>query len=135
MLFRSVGTSAFAKPDFVGLDEDDEEVDEQAKAIEDEILVRRLVKSGLGTWVEKLLGWSLFEVEETEEAEDDEQEDTETEESFEKHKEEERQHWREMLEKEAANQGVSIPPPPKTGDEGGWGDAAWLLSVASKVLL
>lgn len=133
--FDAVGPAQFAKPDFVGLGEEDEAEDEEAKAIEDEILVRRLAKTGLGTWVEKLLGWSLFEVEESGETEDEEQEDTETEESFERHKQEERQHWRETLEKEAADQGVSIPPPPKSGDEGGWGDAAWLLSVATKVLL
>lgn len=132
--FDAVGPAQFAKPDFVGLGVEEEE-DEEAKAIEDEILVRRLVKTGLGTWVEKLLGWSLFEVEESGETEDEEQEDTEAEETFERHKEEERQRWHEMLEKEAADQGVSIPPPPKSGDEGGWGDAAWLLSVATKVLL
>ena len=132
--FDAAGPVSFSKPDFVGLGEEEEDEDEEAKAIEDEILVRRLVKTGLGTWVEKLLGWGLFEVEETEET-DDETENTETEESFERHKEEEREHWREMLEKEAADQGVSIPPPPRSGDEGGWGDAAWLLSVATKVLL
>lgn len=133
--FDAVGTTSFVKPDFVGLGEEDEEEDEEAKAIEDEILVRRLVKTGLGTWVEKLLGWNLFEVQEDGETEDEEDTSTETEETFERHKEEERQHWREMLEKEAADQGVTIPPAPKSGDEGGWGDAAWLLSVATKVLL
>jgi hypothetical protein len=50
-------------------------------------------------------------------------------------KERERQQWREMLEKEAKEQGVVLPPPPEGSEEGGWGDAAWLLSVATKVLL
>jgi len=143
----------FAKPDFVDVDE--EEADAETQALADELLVRRLAKTGtlgLGTWVERLMGWSLFAVDEDgEETDADGDGDTEGEESTtdtegegqeregsdgrKSRKEKERQHWREMLEREAVEQGVVLPLPPKGGEEGGWGDAAWLLSVATKVLL
>ncbi|OTA53479.1 hypothetical protein K449DRAFT_390326 [Hypoxylon sp. EC38] len=115
-------------PDFVSLDEKLEafEVDTSKS---DEAAVRKLVKrknGGMGSWV-----WSLFSVEENDEDSDNtdgETSDGETEGSH--------------LPRSASTvefEGVSnIPeeqiPPPKP-DEGGWQDAAWLLTVASKVLL
>ncbi|KFY21341.1 hypothetical protein V493_07496 [Pseudogymnoascus sp. VKM F-4281 (FW-2241)] len=141
--YFQLGGINMAKPDFVDVDEDPEA--EPAQALHDEMLMRRLAKTGtlgLGTWVERLMGWSLFAVEEDGEETDGEWEERETEttdtdgEGYGKsRKEQERQRWREMLEKEAKEQGVVLPPPPEGSEEGGWGDAAWLLSVATKVLL
>ncbi|OBT57473.1 hypothetical protein VE04_02251 [Pseudogymnoascus sp. 24MN13] len=141
--YFQLGGIDMAKPDFVDIDEDADA--EPAQALYDEMLMRRLAKTGtlgLGTWVERLMGWSLFAVEEDGEETDGEGEGGETEttdtdgEGYGRtRKERERQQWREMLEKEAKEQGVVLPPPPEGSEEGGWGDAAWLLSVATKVLL
>lgn len=132
---------AKAKPDFVDVDED-AEAEPEVQALHDELLIRKLAKTGtlgLGSWVERLMGWSLFAVDEDGEETDGEGGETETTDTDGDgrygRKERERQQWREMLEKEAKEQGVVLPPPPDGTEDGGWGDAAWLLSVASKVLL
>ncbi|GAW15367.1 hypothetical protein ANO14919_047760 [Xylariales sp. No.14919] len=115
-------------PDFVGLDEKLEAVElDTSKA--DEATIRRLVvrrSSGVGAWM-----WSLFAVEENDEdsdTADGEITDGETE---------------SQVPRSASTidfEGFSSPPdsrvPPPKGEEGtSWQDAAWLLSVASKVLL
>ncbi|GAP83826.2 putative DUF3984 domain protein [Rosellinia necatrix] len=113
-------------PDFVGLDEKLEAIElDTTKA--DEATVRRLVmrrSSGMGAWM-----WSLFAVEENDEDSDDgDMSDGETE---------------SQVPRSASTvdfEGFSsLPesrvPPPKGADGTGWQDAAWLLSVASKVLL
>ncbi|KAI1428813.1 hypothetical protein F5Y12DRAFT_634140 [Xylaria sp. FL1777] len=115
-------------PDFVGLDEELEAIElDTSKA--DEATIRRLVmrrSSGVGAWM-----WSLFAVEENDEdsdTADGDVTDGETE---------------SQVPRSASTtdfEGFSNPPearvPPPKGEEGtGWHDAAWLLSVASKVLL
>ncbi|KAI1766570.1 hypothetical protein GGR53DRAFT_464246 [Hypoxylon sp. FL1150] len=111
-------------PDFVGLDEKLEafEVDTSQS---DEAAVRKLVNrrsDGMSSWM-----WSLFAVEENDEESDNES-DGETEGS----------HIPRSASTVDFERGSSVPeeriPPPKP-DEGGWQDAAWLLTVASKVLL
>lgn len=131
----------FAKPDFVDVDEEGE-ADAESQALRDEALVRRMAKTGtlgLGTWVERLMGWSLFAVEEDGETDvegtEGETTDSDGEDRRESRKERERQRWKEMLEMEAKEKGLVLPPPPMGSEDGGWGDAAWLLSVATKVLL
>jgi Protein of unknown function (DUF3984) len=120
------------EPDFVDVEEDAHDEDQ---AIKDEIIVKRLAKNGtlgLGVWMEKLMGWSLFAV-------DEDGEDTDTETCEEKtdvtcgppptldalnHN---------FCPSQDTSEDEKLPPP---GDgEGGWQDAAWLLSVATKVLL
>ncbi|KAI0130859.1 hypothetical protein F4814DRAFT_145852 [Daldinia grandis] len=115
-------------PDFVSLDEKLEAFETDTSKL-DEAAVRRLVyrkNEGVGSWV-----WSLFSVEENDEESDTadgELSDGETE--------------GDHLPRSASTldfEGVSNAseeriPPPKS-DEGGWRDAAWLLTVASKVLL
>ncbi|KAI0852096.1 hypothetical protein F5Y00DRAFT_259053 [Daldinia vernicosa] len=115
-------------PDFVSLDEKLEAFETDTSK-SDEAVVRRLVyrkSEGVGSWV-----WSLFSVEENDEESDTadgELSDGETEGSH--------------LPRSASTvefEGVSNAPeeriPPPKSDEGGWRDAAWLLTVASKVLL
>ncbi|KAI1659237.1 hypothetical protein F4813DRAFT_26192 [Daldinia decipiens] len=115
-------------PDFVSLDEKLEAFETDTSK-SDEAVVRRLVyrkNDGVGSWV-----WSLFSVEENDEESDTadgELSDGETEGSH--------------LPRSASTldfEGVSNFPeeqiPPPKSDEGGWRDAAWLLTVASKVLL
>ncbi|KAK4242086.1 hypothetical protein C8A03DRAFT_29670 [Achaetomium macrosporum] len=128
-------------PEFVNLDETLEaafELEEDASA-DDEAYIRRLVKGqkgGVWSRFAKMFGFSLSSVSE----EDDEEEEDE---------------WDGVDgESEGAEDGVEsvraanlkrlqaatitamgetrVPPPPE--DQGGWRDAAWLMSVASKVL-
>lgn len=118
-------------PDFVGLDEKLEAIEVDTSQA-DEATVRRLVKresTGTG-WMGNLIGWSLFSVEEQEESDNGEGEDSEGEdgEMFISRTSSSRQ-----LGGVAAGAEPRVPPP--KADEGGWNDAAWLLSVASKVLL
>lgn len=122
-----------AGPDFVNLDEKLEAIDQDTSQ-EDEAHVRRLVKrnsAGVGTWFGNVLGWTLFSVEENDEESETEGEasDGEVEEISHSRRSSLRQ-----FEGVVATSTEERMPPPKA-DEGGWQDAAWLLSVASKVLL
>ncbi|KXJ96911.1 hypothetical protein Micbo1qcDRAFT_4034 [Microdochium bolleyi] len=121
-----------AGPDFVGLDEKLEAAMHREAEELDEETVRRLVKRDSGakaSWMGNLIGWSLFSVEENEEESSDEEDDL-------------TDGGSEALPRTASARSLGTDssaresgiPPPKA-DEGGWQDAAWLLSVASKVLL
>ncbi|CAI6338606.1 unnamed protein product [Periconia digitata] len=140
------------EPDFIEADEEGDDDEEE---------VARLARErgfGLGTWVDKLIGWSLFSVDEDGEdssSEDDDEEEDEsmrpenmTKEEFRLRREVEAK--RRKLEREAIiaasavhahdkdtatdDEAENKPPPP--GEEGGgWADAAWLFTVASKVIL
>ena len=131
-----------AGPDFVSLDSKLEAV-EVDTSYEDEAHVRRLVKdggAGGGNWLGSVLGWGLFSVEENEEESDGEG-DRETTGDDDLGEGEAVKYPTPSRRKSAARQVDALPlpaeervPPPKE-DEGGWQDAAWLLSVASKVLL
>lgn len=121
-------------PDFINLDETLEAVDEYNTSVADEAYVRRLVKKGNGgmeTWFGSLLGVQLFSVEEN--SEESDADDTEGElDDTEGHQPSRSASVRHF-------EGITTPmqeqiPPPKE-NEGGWHDAAWLLTVASKVLL
>lgn len=124
---------ALAEPDFI---------DPPAEDAIDEEEVARLAKErgfGFGGWVDSLVGWSLFKVsEDGDEDEDDDEQEEENEEEAAQRREEARK-WRE--ERAAATtrgaDGADPPPPPANPEdgEGGWKDAAWLLSVASKIIL
>ncbi|KAM3514476.1 hypothetical protein MY11210_001920 [Beauveria gryllotalpidicola] len=117
---------AISGPDFVNLDQKLEEL-ERDDELDDEAAIRRLMREGKalkGSWIASFIGWSLFE-EDGEDDEEDEEEDDE----------------------EDGGRGAQTPrhiegvtnlpsvklPPPKEG-ESSWNDAAWLLSLASKVL-
>jgi hypothetical protein len=119
-----------AEPDFV--DAEEEEVFEnEDEARKDDAEVRKLARSsnmGLGGWVERMLGWSLFAVEE--DGEEDEITDEKAEDS-----EMSSRASKRTLDGIADPIAGEVPPPLKDGDVGGWQDAAWLLSVATKVLL
>jgi hypothetical protein len=144
----------FMEPDFV-------EADEESDGDEEE--VARLARErgfGLGGWMDRLIGWTLFSVDEDAEASDEEEEGEDdansnflpqnmTKEELRLRREVEAK--RRKLEREAivaasalkardkeSEDGGSRPStadiqgPPEEG--GGWQDAAWLLSVASKAL-
>ncbi|TDZ23219.1 hypothetical protein Cob_v003721 [Colletotrichum orbiculare MAFF 240422] len=120
-------------PDFVNLDENLEAFDFDTTQ-DDEAAVRRLVKgerAGAGSWVGNILGWPLFAVEENEEETDDEDLSSEDDETDEAH---EIRSW-SARHFEGAPNGLDERIPPPKANQGGWQDAAWLLSVATKVLL
>ncbi|KAI9867224.1 MAG: hypothetical protein M1813_009502 [Trichoglossum hirsutum] len=124
------GNEFVAEPDFIDVDEDSHgEFDTDAELDR----IARLRSFGLGSWVDRLIGWSLFAVNE-----DGEESEGEVD-------VEEREYGRvdaETRKKREETERVFIEPPSEVGDkqtaqrdqEGGWQDAAWLLSVATKVL-
>ncbi|KAJ9141968.1 DUF3984 domain-containing protein [Pleurostoma richardsiae] len=134
-------------PDFVNLDEKLEAVSEERDTSqEDEVYVRRLVKSGgpagVGSWFGNMLGWKLFSVDEDGEEEESSDEDGEDgTESGDGAAEDaaSASTGRRASSVGSRFEGVVTGPderiPPPKADEGGWQDAAWLLTVASKVLL
>lgn len=116
-------------PDFVNLDEKLEELEQDA-SLDDEATVRRLVRkgqAGTGTWFGSV--WSLFSVEEDDEDSDEDSDETPRDES---------QFDRSRSWSSRNLEGIKAVPeeqlPPPKADEGGWKDAAWLLSVATKVM-
>lgn len=119
-----------AEPDFVDVEDEGYEAEDQAK--NDEAVVRKLARensTGLGGWMEHLLGWSLFAVEE-------DGEETEVEIIDEKAEDSELSSRPSRKNLDEIVDGAKDPMPPLADDEaGGWQDAAWLLSVATKVLL
>lgn len=142
--------SRFAQPDFV-------EADEESSGDEEE--VARLARErgfGMGSWMDRLIGWTLFSVDEDGEVSSSEDEDDDGEhlayQAANMTKEEMRlrrevEAKRRKLEREAiiaasavggkdggmeGGPVVDAAKPPEDGD--GWQDAAWLLSVASKAM-
>jgi hypothetical protein len=118
-----------AEPDFVDVEEEGLDNDKNAK--NDEAVIQKLARasgSGLGGWVERMLGWSLFAVEE-----DGEETETDTVDEKAEDSEISSRALPHNVESVAGLEGAM--PPPRDDDAGGWQDAAWLLSVATKVLL
>jgi hypothetical protein len=145
----------FVEPDFI-------EADEESDGDEEE--VARLARErgfGLGGWMDRLIGWTLFSVDEDREGSDEEEAEDDrslrldnlTTEELKLRREVEAK--RRKLEREAIIAASALrrqegnatttetESRPTTGDSqhttaneetGGWQDAAWLLSVASKAL-
>jgi Protein of unknown function (DUF3984) len=122
-----------AEPDFVDAEEEAETEEYEDEAKQDEAIVRKLARAsslGLGGWVERMLGWSLFAV-------DEDGEETEIEILDEKGEDSElsSRTSRRTLDGTAETSPGDLMPPLGDEEAGGWQDAAWLLSVATKVLL
>ena len=144
-----------AEPDFVDADEElyaDENADE-------DVDLSRLARRrgfGLGGWVDRLIAWSLISEEDVEEEEHEEEddEDDEEEEEEEDDDDEEDDEEGDVTEvgpdrddmggqarkmRPESDRIVAAPPQPPPRDdadgEGGWQDAAYLLSLATKILL
>ncbi|KAF7546798.1 hypothetical protein G7Z17_g8187 [Cylindrodendrum hubeiense] len=119
-------------PDFVNLDERLEELElERDTSQDDEDAVQRLVRrrqARAGTWFGNV--WSLFAVDEHDEESDSEDDSSPTDGSSNLSRS------RSLSSRNLA--GISTLPqeriPPPGADDGSWRDAAWLLSVASKVM-
>lgn len=136
------------EPDFVDLNVEREDDDGEDPEMEIARLARER-RYGLGGWVDRLVGWSLFNL-------DEDRETTDFEDAIESHgngtgakkaaadgesnEEDEASGTprprpvRQVLpardlQSESANADAAPP------EENGWQDAAWLLSVASKVIL
>jgi hypothetical protein len=120
-----------AEPDFVEPDDHPDEEEEDTK--DDEAVVRKLARAsslGLGGWVERMLGWSLFAVDE-----DGEETDLETSDEKTGDSELSSRTSKRTLDGAGETRAEDPLPPPRDDEAGGWQDAAWLLSVATKVLL
>ena len=119
------------EPDFVDAENEDEvEIKDSEDENNDEAVVRKLARAnslGIGGWVEKMLGWSLFAVdEEGEETEIEIQEEIDGESTTSS---------RIARRVDEVQEIPDSVPPPHDENAGGWQDAAWLLSVAAKVIL
>jgi hypothetical protein len=136
--FREEG-SGIPGPDFVNLDERLEAIDRDTTE-EDEAHVQKLVKRGPlghGTWLGSMLPWSLWSVQERDEETDDPEDGAPSTEdgdegsgfTLKRSQSTASCHLRDLTAIQEER-----PPPPGDGEDG-WQDAAWLLSVASKVLL
>lgn len=122
---------ALSGPDFVNLDEKLEELERDSPQ-DDEAAVRRLVRyghHGTGSWISNLMGWPLFSLEENDE-DDEEDEDDSLADAVSQGG---RSAWSARHFEGVSNAPEDNIPPPKA-DEGAWKDAAWLLSVATKVM-
>lgn len=121
-----------AEPDFVDVEEEGYGNEEAEAAKNDEAIVKKLARAsgvGLGGWVEKMLGWNLFAVEE-------DGEETEAEAIDEKADDSELSSRPSRRDLDGLiNTPTRAMPPLRDDETGGWQDAAWLLSVATKVLL
>ncbi|EGX96878.1 hypothetical protein CCM_01536 [Cordyceps militaris CM01] len=117
---------AISGPDFVNLDQKLEEL-ERDNELDDEAAIRRLMREGKalkGSWIASFIGWSLFE----EDGDDDSDEG----------EDEEEEEGRRGTQTPRHIEGITNLPavklsPPKES-ESSWNDAAWLLSLASKVV-
>ncbi|KAL9063006.1 MAG: hypothetical protein Q9157_008477 [Trypethelium eluteriae] len=114
---------------------------EEERQDEDEVArLTRERSSGLGGWVDKFIGLSLFNVDEDREESADEAVAGESAEDAKNRKTAELKRRREEKEQLLAKQqaaekegAVEVERPKE--EQGGWQDAAWLLSVASKILI
>ena len=120
-------------PDFINLDSKLEEL-EQDTTQDDEAMVKRLVRKGQigkGSWISNVVGWHLFSVDENEE---DSDEDGEDDSEGNNTPSAGRSEWPARHFEGVSNTSNEANMPPPVTDEGVWKDAAWLLSVASKVM-
>jgi hypothetical protein len=121
-----------SEPDFVDAEEDFDSRDEAA--------VARLAEErsfGLGGLVDRLMGFSLFKVDEREESatEDELEAPKESAAEARERMEGENRRKREKKEKLVAHaQGSNADHDANAEADGGWKDAAWLLSLASKAM-
>ena len=130
--------STTMEPDFVDRQEDEGSIDDEEVA-----KLSKVQGFGLGSLVDRLVGWPLFNVDEDTEDEALEGEEAEAGRSPEevlKRKEAQLKRRREQLARTASSSASATmqrtaAQRQQQAEEGGWQDAAWLLSVASKVLL
>ena len=136
----------YTEPDFVNSDSESDGDEEE---------VARLARErgfGLGSWMDRLIGWTLFSVDEDGEGSDEEEEEEDEEGRPENMTKEELILKREVdakrrkMERESIIAASAVHPPTEgeaavfegpqrpNDENGGWQDAAWLFSVASKAL-
>jgi len=133
------GEGAFVEgPDFVDAVEEEEEGEGAGEEEVDERELQRLTREkgfGLGGWVDRLIGWSMFRNEEDERVEGDGESDDRPADGNKLESEGRRKRQEnERVVQAPMDERIGIDPPPGES-EGGWQDAAWLLSVASKIIL
>lgn len=141
------GASRFVDgPDFVDKEEEEEDDThgveyEEVEREMDDIEVARLAREnsgfGLGTLVDKVIGWSLFEPGESAKGDEEEEELKNEQMSRLKRVRDSQKELSRLAraERKVMNEKEAKAKGSVDREEGtGWNDAAWLLSVASKVL-
>ncbi|KAJ4423442.1 hypothetical protein N0V82_001915 [Gnomoniopsis sp. IMI 355080] len=134
---QAIGEDEFIPgPDFVNLNEKLEAAGSEGDMnLDDETAVRKLVNSRHGrshTWYASVLGWTLFAVQENEDEDDEADGEATTDGEAEDCLSETSGTDRNLELRFASLSEPQSLSPPKS-DDAGWKDAAWLLSVASKV--
>jgi hypothetical protein len=132
--FATRGESATSLDDFVPTAIEPDFVDSDDESSQDEAGIDR--KSfGLGGVVDRLMNFNLFKVEETQESTDDEVGHT-SETDIGAAKRRDAENRRKQQEKDKLRDRTAVGEDGQAGatPEGGWSDAAWLLSVASKAM-
>lgn len=130
--------AVLAGPDFVDQedfdDEDSDETDEEEERRQ-EAEIKKLASDrgfGLGSVVDKLLGWTLFDVQDDGlETDDEDSFPSQTQEAARRKEAQPKAKIQSLPPRKQAN----VIPAPAAEETQAWSDAAWLLSVASKVLL
>lgn len=119
---------AISGPDFVNLDEKLEELERDTDK-DDEAAIRKLLRdgqTGKGSWLTNMIAFNLFRVDEHDDSDEEDSDDDEDEQP------------KAGMQTPRVGDGITMLPAtkmplPSKGD-GAWSDAAWLLSVASKVM-
>jgi len=141
--FAGGASTVLTGPDFVDAEDGkEEEVDsgDEEERMEEEAEVARLTSDrgfGLGSMVDRLIGWTLFDVREDRSAAEDEDAPAGKEEGQRKARAEDARITGKPQGPKTETSGEPTDEDGEKGGEaaGGWSDAAWLLSVASKIIL
>jgi Protein of unknown function (DUF3984) len=115
--------------------------DEESTAVEAEVRQLSSIRGfGVGGLIDRIVGFPLFETDDDSEDEDPKKTEEESAEEALKRKQLRLKQRKELLAKAASSSATAtsrreVIEPPKQDEDGGWKDVAWLLSVASKVVL
>lgn len=114
-------------------DEDDQAEDDDVEETDDEEYLYRERGYGLGMWVDRIIGWSLFSVD------DDEEEEEYRKDPYGEGRRKRKQQQKQQLYLSASTQPHVTPAGTRQsegddGDDGTWGDPSWVFSIATEVL-
>ncbi|KAL6714888.1 hypothetical protein ACLMJK_007148 [Lecanora helva] len=130
------------RPDFVDIDEEEEDEGADDREIVDESEMKKVVMSRVGGWVDWAVGWMDMRDGEGDDEDDDDDDDNKEGNAQEaknpKHdldpvELEKRLQKKKEQNEESEERGV--PAPPKGEGAGAWSDAKWLLRVATMAAL
>ncbi|KAF8474876.1 hypothetical protein BDZ91DRAFT_789128 [Kalaharituber pfeilii] len=112
-------------------DEFDRAVDDEDGTDDEEYLYRER-GYGLGMWVDRVIGWSLFSVDDDEE--DDEMPRIDPYKESRRKKKQEEANSRALQPPSAVAAAAAPQSPPPSDEDEGWGDPSWVFSIATQIL-